>query len=509
MWKLTIEDDEGKQTQLPLAHDEYGLGRGDGNTIRLTDRNVSRKHALLRRNGQGWFIKDLQSYNGTYVNGVRVAGEQLVNGGDVVQLGDYRIELVDESKAVAATDPAAQQGALAQVPVHQRPNRLVVVVGPNPGTEYPLDRDHFSIGRAEEATISINHSSVSRLHAELMSLGAGRFEIIDKGSANGIRINGVELKRGILEAGDALELGDVRLRFVGAGKIFRAGMGLGGEAGGGMRPLGSFDNVATSVRAPSTPASRGPSIGKLVGIGAVVGLLVIGGIIFATRTNTPTTNTTTPQSGMNPLDAQVLKDANDLVEAKDFEGAHRKLEAISEGSPVRESQAFKDIEAKWADFMFSKADHATDVADKRRTLQQIASTSSVDADRRKRATDMLQSPSLAGPQPTTPNPAPNQGGGGYVAPSPGGATPAGSGAAGAGSVTPSKTSEPAAPVVGLPPQPGTIDEAAIRKGIESKVWSGKASIEDIKMLIAICKHQKDQVCKDRANAMLKQKQSAP
>jgi len=504
MWKLTIEDDEGKQTQLPLAHDEYGLGRGDGNSIRLTDRNVSRKHALLRRNGQGWFIKDLQSYNGTYVNGVRVAGEQLVNGGDVVQLGDYRIELVDESKAVAATDPAAQQGALAQVPVHQRPNRLVVVVGPNPGTEYPLDRDHFSIGRAEEATISINHSSVSRLHAELMSLGAGRFEIIDKGSANGIRINGVELKRGILEAGDALELGDVRLRFVGAGKIFRAGMGLGGEAGGGMRPLGSFDNVATSVRAPA--AARGPSIGKLVGIGALVGLLVIAGIVLATRTNTNTTNKTSPESGGNTLDAQVLKDATDLVEAKDFEGAHRKLEAISEGSQVRESQAFKDIEAKWADFMFSKAEHATDVADKRRALQQIASTSTVDADRRKKATEMLQSPSLAGPEPTA-NPSPNPGGG-YVAPNPGGAPPGGGGTTGTGTATPSKTSEPTSTTT-LPPQPGTIDEAAIRKGIENKVWSGKATIDEIKMLIAICKHQKDQVCRDRANAMLKQKQSAP
>lgn len=509
MWKLTIEDDEGKQTQLPLAHDEYGLGRGDGNSIRLTDRNVSRKHALLRRNGQGWFIKDLQSYNGTYVNGVRVAGEQLVNGGDVVQLGDYRIELVDESKVVPATDPAAQQGALAQVPVHQRPNRLVVVVGPNPGTEYPLDRDHFTIGRAEEATVSINHSSVSRLHAELMSLGNGRFEIIDKGSANGIRINGVELKRGILEAGDALELGDVRLRFVGAGKIFRAGMGLGGEAGGGMRPLGSFDNVATSVRAPSN-AGRGPSIGKLIGIGAVVGLLVIAGIVFATRTTTTTTNTPTQQSPISELDAQVLKNAKELVDAKDFEGAHRKLEAINEGSAARDTPEFKDIEAKWADFMFTKAEHETDSVDKRRTLQQIASTPSVDAERRKKAADMLQN--IGGSPEPTANPAPNPGGGTYVPPNPGGggtgAQPAGGGAAGSSTAAPTKTSEPGT-TGAVPPQPGTLDEAAIRKGIESKVWNGKGSIEDIKMLIAICKHQKDYVCRDRAAGILKQKQASP
>ncbi|MDC0747828.1 FHA domain-containing protein [Polyangium mundeleinium] len=502
MWKLTIEDDEGKQTVLPLAHDEYGLGRGEGNSIRLTDRNVSRKHAQLKRNGQGWSISDPSSYNGTFVNGVRVVGDQAINGGDVIQLGDYRIELVDESKVVPAPDATAQQGALAQVPVHQRPNRLVVVVGPNPGAEYPLDREHFTIGRAEEATISINHSSVSRLHAELIALGNGRYEIIDKGSANGIRINGVELKRGILEAGDALELGDVRLRFVGAGKIFRAGMGLGVD-GQAMRPMGSFDNVATSVGTPAPPP-RGPSLGKLIGIGAVVGLVVIGVIIGMTRNPTTTTTNTVETPEMSAFEAQVLKEAQELVDAKDFDRAHTKLQAINDNSPVRESQPFKDIESKWADWMFSKADQLEDVAEKKRILQQIASTPSVSADQRKKAADLLHA--LAGPEPTSPTP--NNGGGSYVPPNPGGGSFNNGSTGGAtGGATPAKSAEPTATTTTTaPPPPGQFDEAAIRKGLEPRVWSGKASEADIKMLIAICRHQRDTACKDRAIAMLKQKQ---
>ena len=222
MWKLTIEDDEGNQTPLPLAHEEYRIGRAEPNGIRLTDRNVSRSHAILKKNEQGWLLQDLQSYNGTHVNGVRVVGEQVLQSGDMVQLGDYRLELFDDASAqVTVPGNVPPPSTTAS---HQRPNRLVVVVGPTPGAEFPLDKDRFSLGRSEDATISINHSSVSRFHAELFGLGNGRFEIVDKGSANGIRINGVELKRGILEAGDALELGDVRLRFVAAGKIFRADM---------------------------------------------------------------------------------------------------------------------------------------------------------------------------------------------------------------------------------------------------------------------------------------------
>ena len=491
MWKLTIEDDEGKQTALPLGIDEYGLGRGDENSIRLTDRNVSRKHAKLAKNDQAWIIRDLQSYNGTYVNGVRVVGEQPVNAGDIIQLGDYRLELVDESKVVPVADPNAQ-AALAQVPVHQRPNRLVVVVGPNPGTEYPLDREHFTIGRAEEATISVNHSSVSRLHSELISLGNGRFEIIDKGSANGIRINGVELKRGILEAGDALELGDVRLRFVGAGKIFRAGMGMGAD-GQGVRPMGGFDNLATAGAAP--PPAGGLTMGRLIGIGVVVAALVIGLVIaLSGGSKTPTTGPAAVAE-MNPLEAQLIKEAKELVEAKDFERAHKKLEAINDNSPVRESQEFKDIESKWADWMFSKLDTMSDASEKKRVLQQIASTPSVSAEQRKKAADMLQG--LAGPEPTVKEPTAPVGAGPYVPPNPGG---------GGTATTPTpKTAEPTSSPT-APPPPGQLDEAALRRGIEGKVWSGKASEQEIKLLIAICKHQGDQACRSRAVGMLKQKQ---
>ena len=53
MWKLAIEDDEGKQTVVPLTRDEYTIGRKDGTTIRLTERNVSREHArLYKKNGK-------------------------------------------------------------------------------------------------------------------------------------------------------------------------------------------------------------------------------------------------------------------------------------------------------------------------------------------------------------------------------------------------------------------------------------------------------------------------
>ena len=102
MWKLVIEDDEGKRTVVPLTRDDYTIGRQEGNTIRLTERNVSRSHGRVRRARNGsakdiFVLEDLRSYNGVFVNGLRVAHTQDLQHGDLIQIGDYRIVLQDDA----------------------------------------------------------------------------------------------------------------------------------------------------------------------------------------------------------------------------------------------------------------------------------------------------------------------------------------------------------------------------------------------------------------------------
>lgn len=198
------------------------------------------------------------------------------------------------------------------------------------------------------------------------------------------------------------------------------------------------------------------------------------------------------------MEAAVIKEAKELVEAKDFERAHKKLEAINDNSPVRELQEFKDIETKWADWMFSKVEGTTDAAEKKRILQQILQTPSVSPEQRKKAAEMLGT--LGGPEPTVAPPVntPPVTGGGFVP-----STSGGSGTSTATAKT-AETTPPTGPTA--PPPPGQLDEAQLRKGIEGKVWSGKASEAEIRLLIAICKHQRDMACRDRAVSMLKQKQ---
>lgn len=114
IWKLTIEDDEGQKTVVPLVRDEYTVGRRDGHTIRLTERNISRDHARIRKVDGGWSIEDLGSYNGVFVNGHRLSEPQRLQSGDLVLVGDYRIEAHDdEARAV----PAAMASPRSSPPV--------------------------------------------------------------------------------------------------------------------------------------------------------------------------------------------------------------------------------------------------------------------------------------------------------------------------------------------------------------------------------------------------------
>ncbi len=97
--RLIIEDEEGATTIVPLSEEEITIGREAGNTIQLTEQNVSRQHARLTLGADGWMLEDLDSYNGIKVNNVSVEGQVNLQEGDRVQIGDYHLTLVDNVDA--------------------------------------------------------------------------------------------------------------------------------------------------------------------------------------------------------------------------------------------------------------------------------------------------------------------------------------------------------------------------------------------------------------------------
>jgi len=255
MHKLVISDDEGKTTVVPLVRDEITIGRKDGNTIRLTERNVSRRHARLTKRNGAFVIEDLGSYNGVKINGRRIESDAPLNAGDQIAIGDYIIAI--QSEAAQADDDTLAATAVDAGP----PARLVMLTPPTPGAEFGL-RDGMRIGRAEDLDIWVNHRSISREHAAVHVDGE-TIRVEDLGSANGLRLNGEDVKDGVLGSGDVLELGQVRFRFVAAGDhyVFEADRTVQMDA----------------VVAPEEPPSRTPLFAAI----AIVLIAIVAGAAIA------------------------------------------------------------------------------------------------------------------------------------------------------------------------------------------------------------------------------------
>ncbi len=285
MYKLIIQDDEGKTTVVPLIREELTIGRQEGNTIRLTERNVSRKHAKLLRGHEAIVIEDLDSYNGVRVNGSRIQGKAEIKEADRVQIGDYLIEVKAEQPAVPVPDPnagvetvqmpvisgvngggvnggdvgsgdvpvpvgasgseavtapnpappamgsdnfASEAAAVAAAPpvgttpMAEEAGRLVILSTGMAGQEFELDKPAMVIGRTDENDICVNHRSISRHHAKVVRENS-TYSVVDLHSANGVRVNGDEYGKVELRPGDLVDLGHVRFRYVAPGEDFLFG----------------------------------------------------------------------------------------------------------------------------------------------------------------------------------------------------------------------------------------------------------------------------------------------
>jgi pSer/pThr/pTyr-binding forkhead associated (FHA) protein len=73
-----------------VKDEETTVGRDTGSAIFLDDITVSRRHAIIQRRDDGWFVIDSGSLNGTYVNGEQVDETKLATG-DELQIGKFKL----------------------------------------------------------------------------------------------------------------------------------------------------------------------------------------------------------------------------------------------------------------------------------------------------------------------------------------------------------------------------------------------------------------------------------
>jgi Domain of unknown function (DUF1707)/FHA domain len=95
---MSLQAAVGARRPLPLqfprgSADQFSIGRDASCDLAIADMTVSRRHATLERTEDGWTLTDLESTNGTRVNGWRVRGKVNVTPGDLVSFGNCEYSL--------------------------------------------------------------------------------------------------------------------------------------------------------------------------------------------------------------------------------------------------------------------------------------------------------------------------------------------------------------------------------------------------------------------------------
>jgi RNA polymerase sigma factor (sigma-70 family) len=83
-----------QQHEFAIVKDTFIVGRGGGSDLLIDDESVSRQHAVFRMLRRGPVVQDLESRNGTFINGAPAIGSVQLSVGDRIALGSYVLELI-------------------------------------------------------------------------------------------------------------------------------------------------------------------------------------------------------------------------------------------------------------------------------------------------------------------------------------------------------------------------------------------------------------------------------
>jgi len=216
MPKMIVSIDGVVIKEVQLTKDRTTLGRRPYNDVVIDNLAVSGEHAVLQMSGSDVFLEDLNSTNGTYVNGKAIKKQQL-QGGDSIEIGKYKIKFVHEGSAVPAGGDSYEKtmvinagavvgAANAGAPTEAAPlapAAIKVISGSAAGREVALTKVVTTIGKPGVAVAAITR----RPHGYVVAMVEGTVKPTINGAPLGTE--GTDLRHG-----DVLELAGTQMQFV-------------------------------------------------------------------------------------------------------------------------------------------------------------------------------------------------------------------------------------------------------------------------------------------------------
>jgi pSer/pThr/pTyr-binding forkhead associated (FHA) protein len=233
----------GGGVPVPLLKESVVIGRSSGCDVVVSSRAVSGRHCELNFRDGSWWVTDLESHNGTGVNGVKCSKKR-VQSGDILCLprmrfevvyaapqagaelsgDDFALSVLNEIDAQKTTSTVVQKHEETVTPLRSDVKQQAAgapVRGGVPDSGKPMKKfrgklvpcgggqpialldPELLIGRSRKADIRLKFPTVSGRHCSLMHED-GYWFVEDLSSSNGVRVNGERVDRRHLLPGDQL-----------------------------------------------------------------------------------------------------------------------------------------------------------------------------------------------------------------------------------------------------------------------------------------------------------------
>lgn len=215
MPKMIVSIDGVVIKEVQLTKDRTTLGRRPYNDIVIDNLAVSGEHAVLQMMASEVYLEDLNSTNGTYVNGKAVK-KQLLQNNDTVEIGKYKIKYINEvanpgyektmilkAGSIPPPLPVRAEGAPATAELASLAAAIKVLSGAAAGREVPLVKVVTTIGKPGVAVAAITKRPYGFVVAHV--------EGANKPTLNGAAIGAEPVT---LKNGDLLELAGTQMQFV-------------------------------------------------------------------------------------------------------------------------------------------------------------------------------------------------------------------------------------------------------------------------------------------------------
>lgn len=191
--------------------DIISVGRSRDNDIVIENLSVSRNHARIRNQDGKYILTDLNSANGTLVNGMRITKTEIQDE-DVITIGKHTLEfltkVLTEEQVISDAFGSDRTMIVDKAPT----GCLTVIKGKQKEQEFKINKYETYIGRASNNDIRLHDWFVSKRHAVIIRQGKSFFAK-DLGSWKGTLVNGKYTKEAQLFDNDTLQFGTTQLTF--------------------------------------------------------------------------------------------------------------------------------------------------------------------------------------------------------------------------------------------------------------------------------------------------------